>query len=125
MHKKNRVCVISILIFPLAAVILVSGIAAASSETEALDTGAASMQLEGGTLGDVPFPHRLHQENINECSSCHELFPRESGAIRAQQKAGALKKQKVMNDQCIKCHLARSSAGKSAGPTKCGTCHQR
>ncbi|MFP3981002.1 MAG: cytochrome c3 family protein [Desulfobacterales bacterium] len=83
------------------------------------------MQLEGGTLGDVPFPHRLHQENVNECSSCHELFPQESGAIRAQQEAGALKKQKVMNDQCIKCHLARSSAGKSAGPTKCGTCHQR
>ena len=125
MHKKNNVCVISTLIFMLAAVVSVSGIAAASSEQKASDKGAESMTLEGGTLGDVPFPHRLHQENVNDCSSCHELFPQESGAIRAQQKAGALKKQKVMNDQCIKCHLARSSAGKSAGPTKCGACHQR
>ncbi len=125
MHKKNRVCVLSILIFLLAAGISVSGIAAASSEQKASDKGAELMTLEGGTLGDVPFPHRRHQESVNDCSSCHELFPRESGAIRAQQKAGALKKQKVMNDQCIKCHLARSSAGKSAGPTKCGTCHQR
>ncbi|MCF8037658.1 MAG: cytochrome c family protein [Desulfobacteraceae bacterium] len=125
MHKKNRICVIGILIFLLAAVISVSGIAAASSGQKASDKGAEAMTLEGGTLGDVPFPHRLHQENVNECSSCHELFPQESGAIRAQQKVGELKKQKVMNDQCIKCHLARSSAGKSAGPTKCGKCHQR
>ena len=125
MQKKNKACGMIILLFSLAAVFFISGAGAAESADKASDLGAENMQLEGGTLGDVPFPHRLHQETVNDCSACHELFPRESGAIRAQQQAGALKKQKVMNDQCIKCHLARSSAGKSAGPTKCGTCHQR
>ncbi|MBS3809320.1 MAG: cytochrome c3 family protein [Desulfobacterales bacterium] len=98
--------------------------AAASAESNG-ETGAEMIRLEGGVLGEVPFPHRLHQRNTNECNVCHDMFPKRRGAIAAKQKAGDLKKQQVMNGQCIKCHQARQSAEKPSGPAGCAGCHQR
>lgn len=89
------------------------------------ESGAGMINLEGGSLGAVQFPHRLHQQKINDCNACHDLFPREKGAIKAQQEAGKLEKQQVMNIHCIKCHMERNSASKPSGPTQCAKCHRR
>ncbi len=102
--------------------VLLTAAAFAENSPEA---GAEMIRLEGGFLGKVQFPHRLHQQNTNDCNVCHDMFPKQEGAIEAKQKAGELKKQQVMNDQCIQCHLARQSEGKPSGPADCAGCHQR
>ncbi|MFP4194212.1 MAG: cytochrome c3 family protein [Desulfosalsimonas sp.] len=94
-------------------------------ETGASGTGAEEICLQGGRLGEVEFPHLLHQKTPGDCSTCHDMFPREKDAILMQQEAGELKKQQVMNMLCIKCHVARQSVLKPSGPTKCAKCHQK
>lgn len=87
--------------------------------------GAEEMVLEGGSRGEVPFPHRQHQENLEECTLCHDLFPQEEGAIERLKEEGKLEDRQVMNRQCIKCHRDKKREGAASGPTLCSTCHQR
>lgn len=90
----------------------------------AQDMGAENMVLHGGSKGEVPFPHHLHQEVLGgDCNACHSFFPQEKGAIEKNKSTGELKKKAVMNKLCIKCHRAAENAGKKAGPVKCGECH--
>jgi cytochrome c-type protein NrfB len=86
--------------------------------------GAASMILEGGSLGNVSFPHRLHQEKVGDCQACHKLFPREAGAIQKLIAAGTLKKKEVMAS-CKTCHQETKDRGRTAGPTSCKACHDK
>ena len=92
---------------------------------EKQNTGAENITLEGGTSGKVPFPHRKHQDNLNDCNICHEIFPQTCGAIENLKAQGKLKKKQVMNKLCTKCHKAEKKAGKTSGPTTCKTCHVR
>lgn len=87
------------------------------------NNGAAQITLEGGTRGEVPFPHHLHQEQLKECDVCHTLFPQEKGSIERYKKEGKLVKKEIMNKHCIKCHRARKRAGEKGGPTICTKCH--
>ncbi|MCF8110727.1 MAG: cytochrome c family protein [Desulfobacteraceae bacterium] len=73
----------------------------------------------------MQFPHQLHKQTLGDCSKCHALYSEGKGAIRAAQEAGELKKQQVMNTQCIKCHVERQSVAAPSGPTKCAKCHRR
>ncbi len=86
---------------------------------------AAQMTLKGGAIGDVAFPHQSHEKALKDCNACHSLFPQEKGAIADLQGKGKLKKQQVMNEQCIACHKDNESAGKAAGPTSCSACHNK
>lgn len=110
-------------ILPLAIVFLVS-LAAALAVAEQ-NKGAEKIELDGGTRGIVPFPHRMHQDNLTDCQVCHDIFPQEAGAIRKLKAEGTLKRQQVMNKQCIGCHRENKRDGKPAGPTLCSKCHQR
>ena len=85
--------------------------------------GAADISLEGGTRGNVPFPHQKHQDTLKDCSVCHDVFPQSPGAIEALKAEEKLKKKQVMNKLCTKCHKAEKKAGKPSGPTTCKTCH--
>lgn len=85
--------------------------------------GAEEISLYGGKRGDVPFPHRRHQEVIRDCSVCHTLFPREMGVIEAYKKEKKLKAKQVMNKLCVKCHRTKAKAGEPTGPRSCNTCH--
>lgn len=87
--------------------------------------GAAEMQLDGGTRGVVPFPHQAHQNRLNDCNTCHSVFPQEPQALIKQKQAGHLKPKEVMNKQCVKCHRAEKKAGNPSGPTTCSKCHIR
>ncbi len=89
------------------------------------DKGAANMILEGGKRGNVPFPHRQHQETLQDCQICHALFPQQAGSIETLKAAGTLKKKQVMNKQCTKCHRSKRKAGEKTGPVACKTCHVR
>lgn len=110
-------------ILSLTIVFLVS-LAAALAVAEQ-NKGAEQMELEGGTRGPVPFPHRQHQDNLTDCDACHVLFPQEAGAIGKLKADGTLKRQQVMNKQCIACHRDNKREGKDSGPTLCSQCHQR
>ena len=101
------------------------GAAALSAAQEPADKGAAMMELESGRLPAAPFPHRLHQETLDNCKACHDMFPQKRGAIKELQAQGKLKKQQVMNQNCIACHKERKKAGEPSGPVSCTDCHAR
>lgn len=123
MGKKGRICLI---VFSVLVMILSIAVRPAeTSENDSPGKGAEMISLKGGILGKVPFPHRLHQKALDDCNACHDMFPRQRRAIQAQQEKGELKKQQVMDEVCIKCHVARQSGAEPAGPSQCGSCHQR
>ena len=84
----------------------------------------AVMNLEGGSLGDVSFPHQKHQKVISKCDACHGLFPKEKGIIQKNIAEKKLKKKKVMG-QCVDCHKERATDNKMVGPVKCKGCHKK
>ncbi len=85
--------------------------------------GKEEISLHGGNMGNITFPHPMHQGVVNDCMVCHKDFPKEPGALQASKKAGALKKKQVMNKTCLKCHRDRKKAGEAYGPVKCSECH--
>ncbi len=92
----------------------------------AQDKGAEVVVFEKGRMQPVTFAHHMHQQKLsNDCSSCHDLFPMESGIIKEMITQEKLKKQQVMNSKCVKCHKDRKKQGLAAGPTKCTACHVR
>jgi hypothetical protein len=105
-------------------IVFLVGLAAALAAAEQ-NKGAEKIELEGGTRGLVMFPHRQHQDNLADCNACHDLFPQEAGAIEKLKAEGTLKRQQVMNKQCIHCHKDRKRAGETTGPLTCSKCHQR
>jgi hypothetical protein len=87
------------------------------------NTGAAEIVLDGGTGGNVHFPHRQHQEKLGDCAICHSVYPQKAGSIEELKAQGKLTKKEIMNTQCTKCHKEKQRAGEKAGPTTCTTCH--
>jgi cytochrome c-type protein NrfB len=98
-----------------------AGAAAAGAATE--NKGADQMVLDGGSRGSVPFPHHRHQAVIQDCGTCHEVFPQQADAILKLKNEGTMAGKQVMNKLCIKCHRAEQRAGKAAGPVLCSECH--
>ncbi len=90
-----------------------------------MNKGADKMELFGGYKGKVPFPHRMHQENLGDCTICHSIFPQDPGSIDDLKEMGSLEKQQVMKKLCIKCHKEEKMKGNKAGPTVCSKCHIR
>jgi len=108
----------------LAAVLVVVGLGWGSIQVAAdQDNGQEHISLYGGNKGEVPFPHRLHQNNLGDCKTCHDVFPQKKGSIEALKAEGKLKKKHVMNKLCTKCHRQKKKAGEKSGPTTCTKCH--
>lgn len=61
--------------------------------------------------GNVSFPHKKHQELLNDCTKCHSSAA--GGKIEGFGKD-------LAHNTCKKCH---SDSGK--GPVKCGECHKK
>ena len=101
------------------------GLLVSAGTAGSTENGTPELLLEGGSRGKVPFPHRTHQKVLGDCNTCHDLFPREPGAIERLKKAGDLQKKQVMNNSCVKCHKDIKKAGGRSGPTTCSKCHQR
>jgi len=85
--------------------------------------GAASIEINAGKRGKVPFPHRQHQDRLADCKICHSVFPQKLGSIAELKAVGKLKKKYVMNKLCTKCHKEKKRAGQKSGPTTCTKCH--
>ena len=102
-----------------AAILLICGMATAANR------GPATIDVDGGSRGKVPFPHAQHQDRLTDCNVCHSAFPQETAAISKMKTKGSLKPKQVMNTQCIKCHKAEKKAGKPHGPLTCSECHVR
>jgi uncharacterized membrane protein len=94
-----------------------------AADAQPQDKGAAEIVLEGGTSGNVHFPHQQHQQALADCSTCHSAYPQKAGAIEELKAQGKLEKKEIMNTQCTKCHKERKRAGEKGGPTTCTTCH--
>ncbi len=115
MKTSRYIIVIMVLLFMAAAVICLAD----------HHSGAPNITLDGGKRGNIPFPHERHQLKLGEesCQLCHDRFPQEPGAIAKLIAGGELKKKKVMNILCVKCHKQRKRAGRDTGPIKCSACH--
>ncbi len=87
--------------------------------------GAADIQIDGGSRGEVPFGHRTHQEKLVDCKVCHSMFPQEPQSLAKLKANGQLKPKDVMNKLCTACHKAEKKAGNPAGPVTCSKCHIR
>jgi hypothetical protein len=85
--------------------------------------GAETIIIHAGRRGDVPFPHRQHQERIRDCMVCHSLFPQKPHSIEDLKADGTLQQKQVMTQLCVKCHRDKRLKGEPAGPTSCNTCH--
>lgn len=86
--------------------------------------GAPEITLDGGSRGKVFFPHHRHQNNLEECNICHNIFPQNLGAITELKRQGKLEKKRVMN-HCRGCHRNLSKKGIKAGPISCNKCHEK
>jgi hypothetical protein len=102
--------------------VILAGVMAASTMATQ-NKGAENIELEGGKRGKVPFPHRQHQAQLEDCKICHSVFPQKAGSIKALKAEGKLKKKHVMNKLCTKCHKQKKKAGQKSGPTTCKKCH--
>ncbi len=91
----------------------------------AAEKGKKDFYLSGGKRGPVFFPHQEHQKHIEDCMVCHDLFPKQQGALTAEIAAGNLAPRQVMNKKCINCHRALKKAGQPFGPTSCSKCHRK
>lgn len=90
-----------------------------------INKGAKDIVIPGGTQGSVKFPHHQHQEGLKDCMLCHDLFPQQAGSISDLKQKGTLAQKQVMNQQCIKCHRAKNTAGEKSGPVSCSQCHAK
>jgi hypothetical protein len=87
--------------------------------------GAENIILEGGESGEVPFPHKMHQDTLKDCNICHALFDQKIGSIEQLKVEEKLKAKQIMNTQCLKCHRDTKKAGGASGPISCATCHKK
>ena len=107
-------------VLALTGCILVAGFSLAME-----NMGADQIELNGGTRGQVPFPHHQHQNVLVDCNVCHGVFPQEKGAIDRLKAEGKLQKKEVMNKLCTSCHKEKKKAGEKTGPVTCKQCHIR
>ncbi len=114
---KLKLWVVSVSIIAMIA----SAMVVSSMATQ--NKGAENLELNGGNRGNVPFPHRQHQDQIGDCKICHSVFPQKTGSIKELKAEGTLKKKYVMNKLCTKCHKEKKRAGQKSGPTTCTKCH--
>jgi uncharacterized membrane protein len=105
----------------MAALIIFSAVATLAM----VNHGAEQLTINGGSKGEVSFPHKEHQDIIGDCTACHDVFPMELGVIKTMKANKELKRKQVMNKTCIKCHRARKSKGESYGPISCNDCHTK
>ncbi len=103
-------------------IIVSTGVAYAYA-IQTANKGAEQIELYGGKSGPVPFPHLVHQDVIEDCKVCHELFPQKIGAIEKLKASGELQKKQIMNKHCTKCHKKMKTEGQKTGPTTCKSCH--
>jgi predicted CXXCH cytochrome family protein len=83
-------------------IILCTAMAGAASAADVIELPA--------TKGKVSFPHKKHQDMLQDCLKCHEKGP---GKIPALGQAWAHK-------VCKGCH-----ADMKKGPVSCKSCHQQ
>ncbi len=97
---------------------------AAMATGQTVNKGPEEITIDGGSKGEIHFPHRSHQNNLGDCKICHSIFPQKLGIIKKLKAEGKLKKKRVMNN-CRGCHRRLAKQGKKAGPTSCRKCHSR
>ena len=107
----------------LIAGLMIVGAAVADRGMSSENKGAVEIMLDGGSRGNVPFPHHLHQDNLNDCQICQSVFEQKTGSIAELKARGKLKKRYVMNQLCTQCHRQGKRAGEKSGPTACAECH--
>jgi hypothetical protein len=111
---KLKVTAIAVLIFSM---IFVMG--------ADINKGAEQIDINSGSKGWVPFPHRGHQMGLGDCNICHQHFPKEKDGILRLKAEGQLKSKEIMDDLCRQCHKNMRAEGKPGGPTSCNKCHTK
>ena len=114
MQKVTLALLMTFLVLSMAAIV-----------TASANKGADEITIDGGSKGTIAFPHEEHQEHLQDCMVCHDVFPQELGVIKKMKTEKELKRKQVMNGVCLACHKADKKAGKEHGPTSCNKCHSK
>ena len=114
MQKVTLSLLMTLLVLSMAAIV-----------TASANNGAEKITVDGGSKGEVEFTHKNHQDRLEDCMVCHDVFPQELGVIKKMKSEKKLKRKQVMNDVCLACHKADKKAGKAYGPTSCNKCHSK
>jgi hypothetical protein len=57
--------------------------------------GAGSLPIIPiGKMRNIHFPHHRHQNALDDCNICHDLFPAKAGSIAELKAQGRLKKNR-------------------------------
>lgn len=87
--------------------------------------GATKIKIDGGRRGLVSFPHRRHQQRLQDCQICHATFEQVADSIKTAKAQNRLAPKQVMKKLCISCHRSQKAKELDAGPTTCSKCHTR
>ena len=89
---------------------IMSTIAMLSLSSAVLAAGPDTIELPA-SMGKVTFNHKMHQDNLKDCSKCH--------ASPAGGKIEGFGKD-LAHNTCKGCHAANNK-----GPTSCKECHKK
>ncbi len=111
------------LLFVLGCVVVCVFMSVVATASDDSSRGSEDITISGGARGNVFFPHRVHENSLQDCNVCHSVFPEVPGAIDEAKEKGTLKAKEVMNKTCIQCHRDQKMQGVQSGPTTCSKCH--
>jgi len=106
--KKNIITKLFIILF-----FALISIAALAEKNEGI------IDIKGGFMGKISFPHMLHGNAVDNCQKCHDMFPKKIGTIQDFKNQKVFKKKHIMTTLCISCHKQKNQSG----PTMCNGCH--
>jgi len=59
-----------------------------------LNKGVPVKDQKRNQMRDIHFPHHRHQDALEDCNVCHDLFPAKAGSIAELKAQGRLKKNR-------------------------------
>ncbi len=84
--------------------------------------GPETITLPAKMMGNVTFPHKMHQETLKDCKICHHMGVAAGACTKCHGKEGS--KAPSMKDAAHKlCKGCHQKEGK--GPTNCKDCHKK
>jgi Class III cytochrome C family len=102
----------------LAILVAVGLVALGTATLASADNGPEEIKLPA-KMGDVTFPHKAHQEKIDDCTKCHHKGVEAGACSSCHDGEKAPKAKDAFHKLCKDCHKAEGA------PTGCKDCHKK
>ncbi len=86
-----------------------------------LAAGPKVVKLPAKMMGDVTFPHAMHQKIVKDCKTCHHMGVAAGNCSKCHGvKEGVPSAKDAFHKTCKGCHQKENK-----GPTNCKGCHKK